>query len=243
MTIALAGSLLLLALIDSTSFGTLVIPLWLLATPGRLRAGRVVVFLATVAAFYFAVGLAILWGAGWAFEGIAAVVTSPVGSVALLAVGVALIVWSYTLEKRAKKQRAEGVVVSDRARRWRERAVGDSGGGVGALVALALTATTIELGSMLPYLGAIGAITASGLEWPTTAVVLGGYCLVMVLPALVLLVARVAGAGRIEPALQRLEAWLTRNASETLSWIVGILGVLLVVRAVQGGVLGILPFG
>ena len=96
---------------------------------------------------------------------------------------------------------------------------------------------------MLPYLGAIGAITAGGLEWPNTAAVLGGYCLVMVLPALVLLVARVAGAGRIEPALQRLEGWLTRNASETLSWIVGILGVLLVVRAVQGGVLGILPFG
>ena len=241
MTIALAGSLLLLALIDSTSFGTLVIPLWLLATSGRLRAGRVVVFLATVAAFYFAVGLAILWGAGWAFEGIAAVVTSPVGSVALLAVGVALIVWSYTLEKRAKKQRAEGVVVSDRARRWRERAVGDSGGGVGALVALALTATTIELGSMLPYLGAIGAITASGLQWPTTAAVLAGYCLVMVLPALLLLAARVVAAGRIEPALQRLEAWLTRNASETLSWVVGILGVLLVIHAARGGVLEALP--
>ena len=243
MALALVGTLVLLALIDSTSFGTLVIPLWLLATPGRLRAGRVLVFLATVVAFYFAVGLAILWGAGWAFEEIAAVVASPVGTVALLAIGIALIVWSYALEKQAKRQKAEGIVVSGRARRWRERAVGDTGGGIGSLVALALTATTIELGSMLPYLGAIGVITASGLQWPTTAAVLAGYCLVMVLPALVLLAARVVAAGRIEPALQRLEAWLTRNASETLSWIVGILGVLLVIQAVQGGVIGVLGFG
>lgn len=242
MTLVLLGTLIVLALIDSTSFGTLVIPLWLLATPGRLRAGRVLVFLATVASFYFAVGLAILWGAGWAFERIAAAVTSPVGLLALFAAGVALIVWSLALEQRAKRERREGVVASDRILAWRKRAVGDEGGGVAALIALAVTATTVELGSMLPYLGAIGAITASDLEWPLTAVVLGGYCLVMIAPALVLLAARVLLAGRVEPLLARLEAWLTRHASETLSWVVGIVGVLLVVQTLRAGALEALPF-
>jgi len=233
MTLALLGTLGVLALIDSTSFGTLVIPLWLLATPGRLRPGRVLVFLSTVAVFYFAVGLAILWGAGWAFDTVAEVVRSPFGSVLLLGVGIALVVWSYALEKRAKRQRAERVAVSGRIVRWRERAVGGTGGGVGALVALALTATTVELGSMLPYLGAIGAITASGIEWPLSALVLAGYCVVMVAPALVLLAARILAAGHVEPTLGRLEAWLTRNAAETLSWIVGILGVLLIVQSAR----------
>src|SRR5690606_13354204 len=41
-----------LALIDSTSFGTLLIPLWLLLSPGRPSPHRVLLFLGTVAAFY-----------------------------------------------------------------------------------------------------------------------------------------------------------------------------------------------
>jgi len=244
MTVAtLLASLLVLALIDSTSFGTLLIPLWLLATPGRLRPGRVLVFVATVVAFYWVVGLAILWGAGWAFEGLARIVASPVGHVLALVAGVLLIVWSHLLDRRAKREKRDGVVLSGRAARWRERAVGTGAGGAGALVALALTATTVELASMLPYLGATGAITASGIGWPWTALVLAGYCVVMVSPALVLLVARVVAARRVEPVLQRLEGWLTRNASETLSWVVGIAGILLVVHAVRSGVFALLPLG
>jgi hypothetical protein len=240
MTLALLGILVVLALIDSTSFGTLVIPIWLLATPGRLRVDRVVLFLATVVLFYFAVGLAILWGAGWAFESIAAVAGSPFGTVVMLVAGAALVVWSFVLEGRAKRQKRDGLATPGRISRWRERAVGGAGG-AGALVALALTATTIELGSMLPYLGAIGAITAGGIEWPLSAVVLAGYCVVMVAPAVLLLVARLVAARRIEPVLVRLEGWLTRNASATLSWVVGILGVLLVLRALDGGGDALLP--
>jgi len=232
MTIALLGGLAVLALIDSTSFGTLVIPLWLLASPGRVRVGRVLVFLATVALFYWSVGLVLLWGAGWAFDPVVALVDSPAGAIALVAAGAALIVWSFRLEKAAKQRKRDGVVVSGRISRWRARAVGaEGGGGLLSLVGLALAAALVEVGSMLPYLAAIGTITALDLATPARVAVLAGYCLVMVAPALVLLVARVAAAGRIEPALGRLEGWLTRNAGETLSWIVGIIGVLLVVNA------------
>jgi hypothetical protein len=243
MTLTLVGTLVVLALIDSTSFGTLVIPLWLLASPGRIRVGRVLVFLATVAGFYWVVGLAILWGAGWAVEGVTAAAGSPVGMGALLAIGAALIVWSFRLEAKAKRERRDGVAVSGRTARWRDRALGVEPGttraGLGSLVLLALTATTVELGSMLPYLGAVGAIVATGLPWGISVLVLAGYCVVMVLPALVLLAARMIARGRIEPALARLEAWITRNASETLSWIVGIIGVLAVLQAVRSG---LLPF-
>jgi hypothetical protein len=241
MTLTLLGVLLVLALIDSTSFGTLVIPLWLLASPGRIRAGRVLVFLGTVAAFYWVVGLAILWGAGWAVEGITALAASPVGMAGLLAIGVALIVWSYRLEAKAKREKREGVVVSGRTARWRDRALGVEAGstrtGVGSLVLLALAATTVELGSMLPYLGAVGSLVAAGLPWGASALVLAGYCVVMVLPALVLLVARIVARRRVEPALARLERWVARNASETLSWVVGIIGVLAVIQAVRSGML------
>ncbi|MGW3352943.1 hypothetical protein ACWDA3_57460 [Nonomuraea rubra] len=52
MTAALALALAGLSLLDSTSFGTLLIPVWLLLTPGRLRTGQIFTYLATVALFY-----------------------------------------------------------------------------------------------------------------------------------------------------------------------------------------------
>jgi len=242
MTLALFGSLVVLALIDSTSFGTLLIPLWLMAAPGRPRARRILAFLATVAAFYWFVGLALLWGVDLVFDEAAAIVESPFGLAVLLVVGILLIVWSYRLEAKAKKDRASGEESPGATSRWRARALDDSAGrsGLLPLITLALAAATVELGSMLPYLGAIGVIAASELRWPATAVILAGYCLLMTTPALVLLVVRVLGAGRVEPALRRLERWLTRNAAESLSWITGILGVLLIIHAVRSGVLSVL---
>ena len=62
MDLAFLGSLVALALIDSTSFGTLLIPIWLLLHPGKVRLSRMFVFLGTVSAFYFAVGLGLTWG-------------------------------------------------------------------------------------------------------------------------------------------------------------------------------------
>jgi len=167
--------------------------------------------------------------------------------------GILLIIWSYRLEAKAKKQKTDGS--AGPTSRWRARAMGtidapDAVAGTGlvtgrrsgllALVALALAAATVELGSMLPYLGAIGALTASDLGWPTTAVVLAGYCSLMIAPALALLAVRVVGASRVEPVLARLERWLSRNASTTLSWVVGIVGVLLVIHAVRSGVFSVL---
>ena len=57
------ASLVVLALIDSTSFGTLLIPIWFLIQPGPVRAGRVLLFLGTVALFYFGIGVAAALGA------------------------------------------------------------------------------------------------------------------------------------------------------------------------------------
>ena len=60
--IATIGSLVVLALIDSTSFGTLLIPLGLLTAPGRLRIGRLLLFLSVVAgSFRTGRGIAV-WG-------------------------------------------------------------------------------------------------------------------------------------------------------------------------------------
>ena len=66
------------------------------------------------------------------------------------------------------------------------------------------------------------------LPLPVHGAVLAGYVVVMVLPALVLLVVRLVAHRRIERWLQRANDWLMRQAGEMTSWIVGIVGFLLV---------------
>lgn len=207
-----------LALVDSTSVGTLLVPVWFLTVPGRVRAGRVLAFLGTVAAFYLVVGLALAAGAHVLLERAGAVAGTPVGSVLQLVVGAALLVGSFFIGRG----RGSG---GGRVLRWRESAVtGD--GGLRPVVVLAVVAAGLELATMLPYLGAIGMLTQSDLGPLARTGVLAAYCLVMVLPALVLLGVRLAAHRLVAPALTRLGAWLERTGAETTAWVVGIVGFL-----------------
>ncbi|MBX6750023.1 MAG: GAP family protein [Micromonosporaceae bacterium] len=224
MDLDLLGPLVALALIDSTSFGTLLIPIWLMLHPGPLRAARVLVFLGTVAVFYFAVGVAMAAGASALLPNLAEIVDSRPFRWVQLTVGVALFFLSFRMGRKKDGGNKENPEAgTGRLARWRERA--PTTGSVGGLIALALTAVAIELGSMLPYLAAIGLITTAQLPIAQIVVIMAGYCLVMILPALILLGTRLAIRHRIEPLLQRISHWLA--SSETLAWVVGIVGFLL----------------
>ncbi len=229
MTPALALGLTGLSLLDSTSFGTLLIPIWLLLTPGRLRTGRIFLYLATVALFYFLAGIALAAGADAALEtvqrALAGVPPVPL-RIGQLAAGALIIVWSYRLEARARRQKDE----PGKIHRWRTRAMTGPGSARG-LMSLAAVAAALEVATMLPYLAAIALIANSGLGWQLTGGVLAGYCAVMVVPAATLAIARLAAQQRIDPLLQRLDVWLTKNTAKLLGWTVGGLGIGLAANA------------
>ncbi|MEV4217129.1 GAP family protein [Nonomuraea sp. NPDC049725] len=230
MTPGLALMLGGLALIDSTSFGTLLIPVWLLLTPGRLRAGRVAVYLGTVAAFYFCVGVLLTLGADAALlaaRALVADVPATTLKIGQLALGVAVIAASYWLEARARRQEGE----PGKVQRWRVKAMTGSGS-TGALMSLALLAALLEVATMLPYLAAVGLIADADLGWQLSGVTIAGYCLVMTLPAIVLAVARLAAHRRVEPLLQKINDWLTRNTARVLGWTVGGIGIAITLNAV-----------
>lgn len=232
MTLVLIGTLIGLALVDSTSFGTLLIPIWLMLAPGRVRPGRILVFLATVAMFYLALGLLLVAGVATFADQISdALDTTPV-QVAQAVLGAVLVAAGLYVGTR----RTTGG--PGRLSTWRERAVGDEGSNRG-LMTLAVTAAVVEAASMVPYLAAIGLIGTADLAWPVTVAVLAGYCLVMVLPAVVLLVARIGAARRVEPVLQRINDWMVRTGRENTAWILGVIGFVVAANALQGlGVLG-----
>lgn len=231
MTLAILAAFVGLALVDSTSFGTLVLPLMMLLSP-RVRTRNVVVHLATLGVFYFGVGVLLLLGAEAVVDAVGPLLESRVARVAQLVLGVALVVLSYVIDPKvvAKRRTRRGLRPAEPSP-WRRRALG-ADASLPVAVGVALVAGGVEVASMLPYLGAVGLIVASGASTGTQLGVLAGYVVVMILPALVLLAVRLAAGRRLEPRLARLEAWLTRRTSGASAWVVGIIGVLIGLDAV-----------
>ena len=226
-------ALLPLALVDSTSVGTLLLPVWFLLVPGRVQARRLLVFLGTIAGFYLLVGLALLTGAEALRDRAAQLAGSPALAVLQLLLGASLVVLAFLMGRRRD---GEGARRPGRVLRWRDRAMSagedGAGGGTGVLVGLALGAGLLEVATMLPYLAAVGLLSASDLDAAARAGLLTGYCLVMVLPALALLGLRLGAARWVQPLLVRVGAWLERSGAEATAWVVGIVGFLLARDAV-----------
>jgi hypothetical protein len=231
MDLPTAGTLVLLALADSTSFGTLLIPIWLLLASARPSVPRMLAYLGTVAASYAVVGVLLSIGARLLLDDVRAWLASGAGGVAMVVVGAALLAVAILVGRRKGGS-------SDRLLRWRERAMDTRSGSVAPLVLLALAATAIEVATLLPYLMAIGIMDGADLPVPVHGAVLLAYCVVMVLPALVLLTVRLLAHDAVEPMLQRANDWLMRQAGEMTAWIVGIVGVLILRQGLEtfGGV-------
>lgn len=225
--------LVLLALIDSTSFGTLLIPLCLMLAPGRPRTGRILLFLGTVAGFYLLLGIALLLGASALQDTLRAVgnsqplrVAQLIAGIGLMAIGVLMEPWTKAGKERRLARRAEKLARSGPSlqMRMRMRAT-DPSVSVGAVIALALAASAIEAASMIPYLAAIGLLAASELSLAGRGAVLLGYCLVMITPALLLLAARLLLHQHVAPALRKLEDFMSRNANEAMAWVIFLVGL------------------
>ncbi|MFC3898552.1 GAP family protein [Lentzea rhizosphaerae] len=216
MTLGLVAALAGLALIDSTSIGTLFIPIWLMLTPGRLKLSRVGVYLGTITVFYFVVGVLIVLGASQVIDHL----DNDVALWIQLVIGVFLFAISFRFDSKKKPNTGK----------WQDRI--NANGSVPALAGIALLAGVVELATMLPYLGAIGMMSASGLKPAQIGLLLAGYCLVMIVPAVLLLGGRLAMRGRIEPLLTRISTWFAKNGASTTGWILGIAGFLVARDAV-----------
>lgn len=233
VSIESAGALLVLALTDSLSFGTLLVPVWLLMSPGQFRPNRILLYLATVAAAYFLIGTALIAGGRFLFDSIGEVLASGPAQVLQLVAGAILLTISIAFDTQGARARAaERGGHSARMRHWRGRAMGEDGA-ASPLMVLAVTAVAAEVASMLPYVAATRIITARAQSWTSALLLLACYCLVMITPALTLTLGRLVGQGLIEPPLRRLDAWLTRNARGTTLWIIGIAGFFLAATAIQ----------
>ena len=209
----------LLALIDATSIGTLLIPGLLLIRPRPPYRG-LLLYSATLYSFYFSVGAAGLLGLDLISRA-AAVAESTAGQWAQLLIGLALFLWGVL----SPTPDPEVSLTT-----WRRRL--DRPLRARTAVGLGLTAGVIELAGMLPYLAALGIITGSDASPWVRILVLLGYCAVMFLIAGALFALRVLLGKRILTPLQRFTEWMFRQADSTVLWVAAILGFILASRAV-----------
>ena len=213
MTTTLLLSLAALALVDSTSFGTLGIPIYLLLALKDRPVLRMVVYLGTIAVFYFAVGVGLMLGLRSVFDQFGQLLEGRTGYWVSAVVGVAMFVASFWFDPKRRKPKPA-----------REPKVG---GSLFSMVGLGVTAALIEVATMVPYLAAVGMLTNAGLGPVTWVPVLAGYVIVMIAPALLLLVVRALAWTWLRPKLERLHAWIVRNKTEAIGWALGIVGFLL----------------
>jgi hypothetical protein len=218
--VTLLLSLVVLALLDSTSIGTLFVPVLLMLTPGRLRVAPLVGYLATIAVFYLALGLVIALGAG-PLLGRLGTALGDTGYWLELVAGVALFALSFRFDSKRRPDASREL-----GKKWTER-VHNAAASPRALVVLALTAGLVEVATMFPYLGAIALLAGTGLGVAGIAAVLAGYCLVMILPALGLLGLRLALSERVTPWLVKVNGWFEKHAAGATGWILGIVGFFL----------------
>src|SRR5690606_8826724 len=115
------------------------------------------------------------------------------------------------------------------ARRWTERAR-RAVTSPRLLLGLALAAGVIEAASMLPYLAAMGILSSMQVGIGEGALYLLGYCLLMILPGLLLCAVRALLGARADALLDRAHARAVRYAAGAFSWVIGILGVLLLLH-------------
>lgn len=223
MTTTEAGVIAALALADSTSIGTLVIPVWLMASP-RAIPHRIVLYLGVLAAFYWTAGLILLAGVGYVVELVERLSGSRTWSWSQLAVGAVLLAIGLLIDRRGTATHP-----APRLQRWRTRALHPSS--ARGPVVLALGAGTLELAGMLPYLAAIGMVAQTELPPVSAAMVLAIYVLIMTLPAALLLMIRMVAADSVKPLLGRLEQWLDRHTNAVLGTVLIVVGGLLAADA------------
>jgi hypothetical protein len=118
--------------------------------------------------------------------------------------------WRYDSGRRRKRGEPDG------ATRRRARVLHDPDSSQG-LVRLALTAGALELLTMVPYLAAVSLLASAGLSPVWYLPLLVGYCVVMVLPAVVLIGLGVAAQ----------DHFLSRHADSAIGWVMVIAGFLI----------------
>lgn len=200
-----------LALLDTLSPFTLGVTVYLLLTDKERLTKRLLVYLLTIAGFYFVVGVSLMLGLDFLLEIISGVFQNRIVSWTFFIIGVILLIASFYVPTKKSSDLPTPKSKS-----------------ILSMVALGFTTSLIEVGTAFPYFVAIGIMTTSNLSWVEWSSILAGYNFIMVLPSLVLFLFYLLFGRWMQTSLEKLRVKLANNRGSALSWIMCIVGLILI---------------
>lgn len=203
------SAVLALAVVDSINPSALVVAIYLLSQANVVP--RLLAYVAGILASYFALGCALMLGAGALFARFGAALDHPVAWGLQAALGVFLLGFALFAPKRGP----DAMRPPPTPRK----------AGLAGMVLLGATVTALEMVTALPYFAAVAIMTGATLPLAVWLPLLLLYNVVFVLPPLVLLGLHLAFGSRLQGRYGGWQARLQAGARETLLWIFGIVGV------------------
>ncbi|GGG08924.1 GAP family protein [Paenibacillus aceti] len=217
MSLELLGMIGGLALLDTLSPATLGVTVYLLLSEKERLGSRLMIYLVTVAAFYFAVGFALMLGLDKLLSTLSSILEHRSISWTMMIIGTILFIASFFCPT-SKKKRTDLPRPKSKSK--------------AAMIALGFTTSVVEVGMALPYFAAIGLMTAANLPAYQWLTILGGYNFIMILPPLVLFILHALFGRVMQRPLERLRIKLS-NTGSALSWIMCIVGLILIFNSVD----------
>lgn len=197
-----------LVVLDSLNPSALAVTIYLLLS-GRPFAGKVLTYVAGVFSSYLALGALIMAGLGSVQE----YLESPTAYALQGVIGAVLFGYAVLAPDKSRKRD----VAVRQPRSWN----------LGAIFLLGVTVTVVEFATAFPYLGAIALMTNAGLPLAQWLPILIVYNAIFVLPPLLLLASYSLLGSRLEVRFERLRERFVKGTRETMLWIMGIVGFLL----------------
>ncbi|MGG4264568.1 GAP family protein [Peribacillus simplex] len=205
-----------LALLDTLSPATIGVTVYLLLSDTERLTKRLSVYLLTVALFYFAVGVSLMLGLGYLLEIISNVFQNRVVSWTFFIIGGILFIASFFVNPKKNSELRLPKTNS-----------------ILSMIVLGLTTSLIEAGTAFPYFASIGMMVSANLtpiEWIS---ILAAYNFIMILPPLILFGFNLLFGRWITPSLQKLRMKIANNTGSALSWIMCIVGIILIFNSLD----------
>lgn len=200
-----------LALLDMLSPTIIGVTLFLILTDNKNLTSRLLTYLFTVVLLYFSLGIAMMLGLNFITETFSTVFHNKIFSWVIFIIGVILFTASFFIPTNKNSNIPKPKTQS-----------------LFSIIMIGVTTFIIEAGMAFPYFASIGLLTTLDIPFYQWIPIIATYNFIMILPALLIFLGYKLFGKLINPILVNLRNKISSSSGSTLSWIMCIVGVILI---------------
>ena len=205
-----------LALLDTLSPAIIGVTLYLLLTDSQNVTARLFALVFTVFILYFSLGLAMMLGLTYIMDTFSSLFQNKLFSWIVFVIGMILFVASFFITTNKKS-----AIPIPRTH------------SIASMVMIGLLTFLIEASTALPYFAAIGLFITNDMPMIQWLPLLAAYNMMMILPAIILFLGNKLFKKWVTPILVNLHNKLSSSSSSVLSWVMCIVGLILIVNTLD----------